>query len=88
MLKRLVGVLLAAVWAGLCYVQVVLVGSRLFSGLTETGLVWNQLAAVGLVYLPIGLAAAAVRLSRHKPLGYGVLVHVVAMFLSVLFWVI
>lgn len=83
----LVGVLLAAAWACLCYVQVVLVGSRLFSGPTETVLVWNQLAAVALVYLPIGLAAVAVWLTRGKPLGFVALVHVVATYLSVMFWV-
>lgn len=86
-LTWLVRVLLAVAWAGLCYLQVGLVGSQLFSGLPDDGLVGIQLVAAGLVYLPIALAAASVWLTQTKPMGFAVLVHVVAMVLSVLIWV-
>ena len=81
-LTWLVGVLLAIAWAGLCYLQVGLVSSRLFSSAPEDGFVGVHLLAAVLVYFPVALAAAAVWLTRARPLGFTVLVYVVAMALS------
>ncbi|MDQ7993039.1 MAG: hypothetical protein REI45_10220 [Propionicimonas sp.] len=56
--------------------------------LDEPWLPWNQIAGAVLVYLPIGLAAAAAWLTRKRPLSTVVVTHLVAIPLSLIFWVL
>lgn len=87
-LRWVVKVLLAAIWVGICYLQVAMVGSRLFTNPPEEGIVGIQLVATVLIYLPVGLAAVAAWLARDKSTGFAVMVHVVSMFLVFLIWVL
>lgn len=85
--KSLLYAALAAAWIGICFVQVGLVGSRLFSGDSGTWQPGNQIAGMVLVYLPVSLAAAAVWLSWKKPLSRVLVLHILAMVLSLILWV-
>lgn len=86
LVKALVYAAIGAAWAFVCYIQVVLVASRLLTNPAERWLPWNQIAGTILVYLPVALAAIAWWLTRRKPLGMVVLTHSVAACISVLFW--
>lgn len=71
-------------WVAVCLFQVALVGSRLRSQ-PEPGTAHLILTA-GLVYWPVGLAAATVWLTRKRSTCSKVMAHIAALYLSVAMW--